>query len=354
MARRYGRLPRDGHEDVRPPPHPAPYSFEERFHSQRASQRIRSARSDSDENWAETQSLYVPGLALTRATVSNDSAGVPPANVAAPTDPTEISVPRRHRFVNPDTLIGRLLRVLPFPCIVRPYGRLRGNGLQDPGLPSFPLPAPTALSGHGIADRTENSVLPAPDAQVVSSSRGAGRSFRTFRTPPPYGFLPTSPENAPVALLTGSALDIGEPTAPPTAAVAADSADSVSPLQQTDRASSPYPELHDLPDYEDTPSPRHATVGVAAAADATPDEPLSRFVSYAPADGAMRSALTAGGTMAQLQARQERRAQAERMRLQRDFFGLTHGDASVSPFDIDIGRLWWDSPTMLSGRATRR
>jgi hypothetical protein len=331
-------LPRDGHEDVRPPPHPAPYSFEERFHSQRASQRIRSARSDSDENWAETQSLYVPGLAWTAATASNASAGVPPANVAAPTEPTEISVPRRHRYVTPDALIGLLLRILPFPWIARPYGRLRGNGLQDPGLPSFPtpahpVPAPTALSGHGIADRTENLALPAQNAQVVSSNRGAGRSFRTFRTAPSYGFLPTSPENAPVPLPTGSALDIGEPTA---------------------RASSPYPELHDLPDYEDTPSPRHATVGVAAAAEATPDEPLSRFVSSAPADGAMRSALTAGGTMVQLQARQERRAQAERMRLQDDLFGLSNPDASVSPVDVDLGRLWWDAPTMLSGRAARR
>jgi hypothetical protein len=241
-----------------------------------------------------------------------------------------------------------------FLGFARPYGRLRGNGLQDPGLPSFPLPAPTALSRHGIADRTENLALPAQNAQVVSSNRGAGRSFRTFRTAPSYGFLPTSPENAPVALLTGSALDSGEPAAPPTAAVAADSADSVSPLQQTARASSPYPELHDLPDYEDTPSPRHATVGVAAAAEATPDEPLSRFVNSAPADGAMRSALTAGGTMAQLQARQERRAQAERLRLQDDLFGLSNPDASVPPVDVDLGRLWWDAPTMLSGRAARR
>jgi hypothetical protein len=77
----------------------APYSFEERFHWHRNSQRIRSARSDSDENWAETQSLYVPGLALTEATASDASAGVPPANVTAPTDPTEVSVPRRHRYV---------------------------------------------------------------------------------------------------------------------------------------------------------------------------------------------------------------------------------------------------------------
>jgi hypothetical protein len=77
----------------------AAYSFEERFHWQRHSRRIRSARSDSDENWVETQSLYVPGLALTEATAFNASAGVPPANVTAPTDPIEISVPRRHRYV---------------------------------------------------------------------------------------------------------------------------------------------------------------------------------------------------------------------------------------------------------------
>jgi hypothetical protein len=267
-------------------------------------------------------------------------------------------------YVNPDTLVSLLLESYRFLGFSRPYGRLRGNGLQDPGLPSFPLPAPTVLSGHGIADRPENLALPAPNARVDSSNRGTGRSFRTFRTPPSYGFLPTSPENAPVALLTGSALDSGESTALPTAAVAAVPADSrddtsigVLRLQQAARASSLYPELHDLPDYEDTPSPRHAAV-FASAAEATPDEPLSRFESSAPADGAtmeaMRSALTAGGTMAQLQARQERRAQAERMRLQRDFFGLSNPDASVSPVDVDLGRLWWDAPTMLSSRAARR
>jgi hypothetical protein len=68
----------------------------------------------------------------------------------------------------------------------------------------------------------------------------------------------------------------------------------------------------------------------------------------------MRSALTGGGTMAQLQARQERRAQAERMRLQDDLFSLSNPDASVSPVDVDLGRLWWDAPAMLSGRAARR
>jgi hypothetical protein len=195
---------------------------------------------------------------------------------------------------------------------------------------------------------------------VVSSNRGTGRSFRTFRTPPSYGFLPTSPENAPVALLTGSALDSGEPAALPTAAVVADppgSSTGVFRLQQAASASSPSPvdpDLHDLPDYEDTPSLRHAAVFASAAAEATPDEAPSRFVSSAPADGAMRSALTGGGTMAQLQARQERRAQAERMRLQDDLFSLSNPDASVSPVDVDLGRLWWDAPAMLSGRAARR
>jgi hypothetical protein len=251
-----------------------------------------------------------------------------------------------------------------FLGFARPYGRLRGNGLQDPGLPLFSLLAPTVLSGHGIADRTENLALPAQNAQVDSSSRGAGRSFRTFRTPPSYGFLPTSPENAPVTLLIGSALDSGEPTAPPAAAVAAVPADSrddtsigVLRLQQAARASSPYPELHDLPDYEKTPSPRHATVGVAAAAEATPDEPLSRFESSAPADGAtmeaMRSALMVDGAR-EMQSRQERRVQPEQMRLQDELFGLSQPDASVSPVDVDLGRLWWDAPVMLSGRAARR
>jgi hypothetical protein len=370
IARRYGRLPRDGHEDVRPPPHSAPYSFEERFHWQRHSQRIRSARSDSDENWVETQSLYVPGLALTRATASDASVGVSPANVAALTDPTEISVPRRHRYVNPDTVISLLLRILQYPCIVRPYGRLRGNGLQDPGSPSFPapaparpLPAPTVLSGHGIADRSENGALPAPNAQVEAYDPSAA-GFGDYRTLPPYTFVPTVPDRlprpyAPFPVRTRSTLVHREPRAPPTAAVAtvpADTSTGVFRLQQAARASSPYPDLHDLPDYEDTPSPRHATM-LAPAAEATTDEAPSRFESSAPTDGAvieaMHSALTTGSTR-DMQARQERRVQAERLRLQDDLFGLSNPDASVSPVDVDLGRLWWDSPTMLSGRAARR
>jgi hypothetical protein len=345
----------------------APYSFDERFHWQRHSQRIRSARSDSDENWAETQSLYVPGLALTEATASTASAGVPPANGAALTDPTEMSVPRRHRYVNPETAISLLLRFSPFPWVDRPYGRLRGNGLQDPGPPSFPAPAParplaapTTLPGHGIADRAENLALPAPDAQVDTLDPSAA-GFDDYRTLPPYTFVPTVPDRlprpyAPFPVRTRSTLVHREPRAPPTAAVAAVPAHTstgVLRLQQAARASSPLPgnpDLHDLPDYEDTPSPWHATMFASAAAEATTDEAPSRFVSSAPADGAMRSALTAGGTM----ARQERRVQAERLHLQDDLFGLSNPDASVSPVDVDLGRLWWDAPVLLSGRAARR
>jgi hypothetical protein len=260
-----------------------------------------------------------------------------------------------------------------FLGFARPYGRLRGNGLQDPGPPSVPaparpLPAPTVLPGHGIADGAENLALPAPNAQVDTPDPSAA-GFDDYRTLPPYTFVPTVPDRlprpyAPFPVRTRSTLVHREPRAPPTAAVAALPADSrddtstgVFRLQQAGRASSPYPDLHDLPDYEDTSSPRYATVGVAAAED-TPDEAPSRFESSAPAAGAvieaMHSALTAGGTMAQLQARQERRVQAERLRLQDDFFGLSNPDASVSPVDVDLGRLWWDAPLMLSGRAARR